>query len=252
MTLAFLVPANLVLTARLVILFKDGTTGGAAWAGKALFELACLAALFRFSGVTVAAAAVLLAANVAGWWWEKRSSRKDLGRLALGLLTLTVLSICAAPAFGWSFRPALAGASARLADWTVLAPLATGVSGRSFQLALLGLLLAANEANLLIRAAFDWLNLKPQMRAATPGTMEVDFGEYNRGRIIGLLERALIYFFVLNGQFGVIGFALAAKAFTRFKELDDRRFAEYVLIGTLLSASLAVVTAAVVKWLLRP
>ena len=33
---------------------------------------------------------------------------------------------------------------------------------------------------------------------------------------------------------------LAAKGFTRFKELDDRDFAEYVLIGTLLSSSLAI------------
>lgn len=207
--------------------------------------------MFRFSPATAAAAGVLAAANLGGWLWERRAHRENLGRLALGLLSLAVLSICAAPAGGWSFRPALGGVGARLADWTVLAPLAAGVASRSFQLALLGLLLAANEANLLIRAVFDWLNLKPQMRAGAPGTMEVDVGEYNRGRIIGLLERALIYFFVLNGQYGVIGFALAAKAFTRFKELDDRRFAEYVLIGTLLSAGLAVAAAATVRWLLR-
>jgi hypothetical protein len=57
--------------------------------------------------------------------------------------------------------------------------------------------------------------------------------------------------FILRGQYGAIGFVLAAKAFTRFKALDDRPFAEYVLIGTLLSACLALAAGGVVQWLLR-
>jgi hypothetical protein len=61
----------------------------------------------------------------------------------------------------------------------------------------------------------------------------------------------LLYSFVLQGQYGAIGFILAAKAFTRFKALDDRPFAEYVLIGTLLSACLALATGGVVHWLSR-
>ncbi len=101
-----------------------------------------------------------------------------------------------------------------------------------FQLVLFGLLLAANESNLVIRAVFDWLDLKPRSASLT-GAGVVDVGEFNRGRIIGILERALLYGFVLQAQYGAIGFILAAKAFTRFKALDDRPFAEYVLIGTL-------------------
>ncbi|HEY0945090.1 MAG TPA: hypothetical protein VGD81_07470, partial [Opitutaceae bacterium] len=93
------------------------------------------------------------------------------------------------------------------------------------------------------RAAFERMQLKPRL----PNDGMVDAGEYNRGRVIGLLERALIYFFVLNGQFGAIGFTLAAKGFTRFKELEDRGFAEYVLIGTLLSSSLALGIGALVR-----
>ena len=61
----------------------------------------------------------------------------------------------------------------------------------------------------------------------------------------------LLYSFVLQSQYGAIGFNLAAKAFTRFKALDDRPFAEYVLIGTLLSAYLALATGGTVHWLLR-
>ncbi|NMB87527.1 MAG: hypothetical protein GYA17_04145 [Chloroflexi bacterium] len=70
-----------------------------------------------------------------------------------------------------------------------------------------------------------------------------DKRELNAGRVIGILERVIIYTFVLQGQYTAIGFILAAKSFARFKELDNREFAEYVLIGTLLSALLAMMIA---------
>jgi hypothetical protein len=56
---------------------------------------------------------------------------------------------------------------------------------------------------------------------------------------ISLLERVLLYGFILQGQYGAIGLVIPAKAFTRFKAPDDRSVAEYVLIGTLLSGGLA-------------
>lgn len=136
------------------------------------------------------------------------------------------------------FRPLWPELGARLEEWTTGARLLSGLATPGTQLILLGLLLSANEANLAIRAVFDRLNLKP--RATTPeASTTVDEGELNRGRTIGLLERALLYGFILQGQYGAIGFILAAKAFTRSKALDDRSFAEYVLIGTLLSGALA-------------
>lgn len=61
----------------------------------------------------------------------------------------------------------------------------------------------------------------------------------SRRLLIGPLERALLCGFILQGQYGAIGFILAANAFARSKALDDRAFAEYVLIGTLLSGGLA-------------
>ena len=45
-------------------------------------------------------------------------------------------------------------------------------------------------------------------------------------------------------------FVLTAKAFTRFRELDSRDFAEYVLIGTLMSVGLAALVGAVFGFLL--
>ena len=71
--------------------------------------------------------------------------------------------------------------------------------------------------------------------------IEVPEGELARGRLIGILERALVLTLVLLGQFGALGFVVAAKALARFRGLDDRDFAEYFLIGTLASLLHAVV-----------
>lgn len=60
-------------------------------------------------------------------------------------------------------------------------------------------------------------------------------GELVRGRIIGVLERALVLTLVLVGQYGALGLIVAAKAVARFRGLEDRDFAEYFLIGTLAS-----------------
>lgn len=58
------------------------------------------------------------------------------------------------------------------------------------------------------------------------------------GRIIGYLERSLIFLFILVDYPAGIGFLIAAKSIFRFGELTspDRRVqAEYIIIGTLLS-----------------
>lgn len=63
-----------------------------------------------------------------------------------------------------------------------------------------------------------------------------------RGRQIGILERMLVLTLLLVGQWGVIGFVLAAKSIARFEELKRQAFAEYYLIGTLLSVLFAIGT----------
>lgn len=67
------------------------------------------------------------------------------------------------------------------------------------------------------------------------------------GATIGVLERLLIVTFVLVGAEAVIGFVIAAKTIARFRLLDDRDFAEYYLLGTLASVSIAIVTALVAR-----
>jgi hypothetical protein len=107
-----------------------------------------------------------------------------------------------------------------------------------------GVLILLNEINFFIRYFFEALKLVPNSTKENEGMNEKTF---NAGRVIGMLERMLIFFFVLINQFGAIGFIIAAKGFTRFKELDKRDFAEYVLIGTLLSSLAAMAAAVILK-----
>jgi hypothetical protein len=66
------------------------------------------------------------------------------------------------------------------------------------------------------------------------------------GKHIGFLERLLVFTFVLCNHWEAVGFLLAAKSVFRFgnlKESHDRKLTEYVLIGTLLSFSIALAVA---------
>jgi len=73
------------------------------------------------------------------------------------------------------------------------------------------------------------------------------------GLWIGRLERVLILTFVLLSQFEAIGFLIAAKSIFRFSEIknaDHRKEAEYILIGTMLSFTLAIILGVLVNWVL--
>jgi hypothetical protein len=72
----------------------------------------------------------------------------------------------------------------------------------------------------------------------------------NAGLYIGWLERFLILSALLLQSPAAVGLILTAKAITRYPEFKSARFAEYVLIGTLLSVSLAFVGAVFLVWLI--
>ncbi len=65
------------------------------------------------------------------------------------------------------------------------------------------------------------------------------------GKYIGWLERSLVLTFVLAGYPDGVGLLLAAKALVRYPEIKDDKghFAEYFLVGTLTSVTLALVAA---------
>lgn len=74
-------------------------------------------------------------------------------------------------------------------------------------------------------------------------------GEPRMGRTIGILERLILLTLILLDQWGALGLILTAKSVARFKELEDRRFSEYYLIGTLSSSLVAIATGLLVRLL---
>jgi hypothetical protein len=67
------------------------------------------------------------------------------------------------------------------------------------------------------------------------------------GATIGAFERLLIVALILVNATAAVGFVIAAKTIARFKQLDDRGFAEYYLLGTLASVSVAIGSAIVAQ-----
>ncbi len=80
------------------------------------------------------------------------------------------------------------------------------------------------------------------------------------GAWIGYLERILILIFILVGHYEAIGFLIAAKSILRFGEMrtgkdnksntmtpNPKKHSEYVLFGTLLSFTIAVVIGVLVQ-----
>lgn len=79
--------------------------------------------------------------------------------------------------------------------------------------------------------------LAPFALKSAEGASDLD----RAGRVIGWLERALLYGFVVGGSAGGAALVVAAKSLARLPSLSrEDRFAEYFLIGTLSSVLVAV------------
>src|SRR6266700_3798415 len=176
------------------------------------------------------------------WSWTPRQRRTatllpaqvDGRRRGRALLFGEALFVIAALVLGKLLEP-LARPSVDGLWWGRVALLATAylyVSGRGI---------------VLIRSVLELPTL--QMRRdedRTAGAIDVA-----RGRAVGSLERALALTMVLLGDYAAVGWIIAAKSLARFKQLEDREFAEYFLVGTLASFLLAVLVGVGIRILLK-
>lgn len=72
----------------------------------------------------------------------------------------------------------------------------------------------------------------------------------NAGKYIGILERLMVFVFIVVNHWEGVGFMIAAKSVFRFSDLaqaKQRKLTEYVLIGTLLSFGIAILTGILVQ-----
>ena len=66
------------------------------------------------------------------------------------------------------------------------------------------------------------------------------------GKYIGVLERLLVFIFIVVGHWEAVGFLITAKSVFRFGDLTatkERKLTEYILIGTFLSFGIAIVVS---------
>ena len=66
------------------------------------------------------------------------------------------------------------------------------------------------------------------------------------GKYIGILERLLVFIFIIMGHWEAVGFLITAKSVFRFGDLTstkERKLTEYILIGTLISFGIAIVVS---------
>ncbi len=237
------------LAMRLLFLGGDRPLHWRAAAGLSAAQALVLVAL-PLSAASLLLLATILTANLGLAAAEtRRQAVADGWRCASLLLLLALASVAFGPALDPGLRPQLLALWQELGRYSLLFAGLQGLGPHKLLLVAFGALLLTLEVNFLIRLVFTVSGVVPAAinggRAATGGDT-LNAREYRAGRIIGILERNLILFFVLVNQFAAIAFIIAAKGIARFKELDEREFAEYVLIGTLLSSALAILVAALI------
>ncbi|MBL7697905.1 MAG: DUF3307 domain-containing protein [Chitinophagaceae bacterium] len=70
----------------------------------------------------------------------------------------------------------------------------------------------------------------------------------NAGKWIGIIERMIVFIFVLVGQYAAISLLIAAKGIIRFNEKDrPEEKTEYLVIGTLMSIGIALITGEIIN-----
>lgn len=117
----------------------------------------------------------------------------------------------------------------------------SGVEEKYFALSL-GVLVCLKPSNIIIKEIFKFADIKVNKGGDDDNTGDLP----NAGKLIGVVERLLSLVFVLLGQYEAVGFIIAAKSLLRFAE-GDKAKSEYVLIGTLLSFSMAIFVGVAIK-----
>ena len=248
---------SLLMTARLPFTYDDRKIGKF---GAAFFILVVLSslALTAVSPVWFALAAVNTALILLTLLTEHRGKRIKRWRLITLAAAAVTYSLLAGLTEPLEFNRAAAGLRQFLLRFDFVGGLLRYPwSRRSALVILTGFLFQLNEANLIVRALLDALHFTPgrDSRPGLPAAAQVNPqpeipDEYQAGRVIGILERSFAYLALLTGRPSIFGFILAAKAFARFKEMDNKAYAEYVLIGTMTSVFLAVIVSELVLFLL--
>ncbi len=131
----------------------------------------------------------------------------------------------------------IAGLCVWIIGWDSVSAMAAALPEREIGMVILGVLILMNPAGYLIeKLTWKWSHAVGS--DDLPGA----------GHLIGILERIMIFVFVLLNQYAAIGFLIAAKSIMRFGSISQKRLVtEYVLVGTLLSFTIAIVVGLLIS-----
>ena len=104
---------------------------------------------------------------------------------------------------------------------------------------ILAFLIVLSPASVFIKHFFNYIFNKKDICE----NVESD----NIGALIGMLERVVILLLGALGLYGSIALVLTAKSLARFKQLEDKDFAEKYLVGTLISLIIAILALIIIK-----
>lgn len=112
--------------------------------------------------------------------------------------------------------------------------LTTGIPERLAYNWILGLLIVHKPANILIQNLIG--SYKPKSEED-----ENSVNDNKAGRVIGTVERFIMLILIYMNQYSAIGLVLTAKSIARYDRITkDEKFAEYYLLGTLISAGIVI------------
>ncbi len=114
---------------------------------------------------------------------------------------------------------------------------------------LIAVLLATSVSMIIIKLFFaKWKLSDLKDESNEPETLA------NAGKTIGIIERLLIIILIVADMPEGIGFLLAAKSVFRFGDLTnakDKKLTEYILLGTLMSFTSAIIIGLGLKYILK-
>ncbi|MDY5798926.1 MAG: DUF3307 domain-containing protein [Eubacteriales bacterium] len=147
------------------------------------------------------------------------------------VLHMTIILACAFLTKAWE-----GGNSAALTALSEELPVVIGIDGYELLSIACALLAVMKPANVFIQKVL--VTEKPNDETRT---------RLRYGGRIGSLERIVSVVMMYLGQYAAIALVFTAKSVVRFKDFENRDFAEYYLYGTLMSVVTAVAVFALLK-----
>ena len=147
------------------------------------------------------------------------------------VLHMTIILACAFLTKAWE-----GGNSAALTALSEELPVVIGIDGYELLSIVCALLAVMTPANVFIQKVL--VTEKPNDETRT---------RLRYGGRIGSLERIVSVVMMYLGQYAAIALVFTAKSVVRFKDFENRDFAEYYLYGTLMSVVTAVAVFALLK-----